>query len=125
MHADLRELMAVANRIETLAYETEVVTDSTPRGDLLDVGDRWQLRLEVPGVELDDLEIALQGDQLRVAGVRRALEEGARAIYRERSDGPFQRSFTLPSPVRSEEVSAYLRSGLLIVDLPKLEYDEA
>jgi HSP20 family protein len=130
VHADLRELMAVSRRIEDLEFEAlEYESDSpraaTPPADLLDLGQRWQLRLEVPGVELGDLDIALQGDQLVVAGVRRPVEEGASAIFRERGDGAFQRSFTLPGPVQSEAVGAHLRSGLLIVDLPKLGDDEA
>jgi HSP20 family protein len=119
IHPDLSELLEVKRRIETLAARDLQVGAAGPRADLLDVGDAWQLRLEVPGVELADLELSLQGDELVVAGVRDTVESGARAVFTERPNGPFQRTVRLPGEVDADGVTAHLRGGLLVVDLPK------
>jgi HSP20 family molecular chaperone IbpA len=55
-----------------------------PRADLLDAGDAWQLRLEVPGVDQSRLELALQGDELVIAGIRETLGDGVRPVFVER-----------------------------------------
>ena len=119
IHPDLSELLEVKRRIDALAEHDLGVAPAGPRADLLDVGDAWQLRLEVPGVELSDLELSLQGDQLLVAGVRDTVEDGARPVFTERPNGPFQRTVRLPGAVDADGVTAHLRGGLLVVDLPK------
>jgi len=119
IHPDLSELLEVKRRVETLATHHLQVGAAGPRADLLDVGDAWQLRLEVPGVELADLELSLQGDELVIAGVRDTVEAGTRAVFSERPNGPFQRTVRLPGAVDADGVTAHLRGGLLVVDLPK------
>jgi HSP20 family protein len=116
---DLEALIAVKDRLDDLVLRDLPTEPAGPRADLLDLGDAWQLRLEVPGVDQEHLELALQGDELIVAGVRETLEDGVRSVFTERPTGPFQRSFRLPGPVADEAISAHLRAGLLVVHLPK------
>lgn len=118
-HADLRELIEVKARIDALAAQGVDSDPVGPRADLLDLGDAWQLRLEVPGVDQSRLELALQGDGLVVAGIRETVEDGVRPVFTERRSGPFQRIVRLPGPVDAESVTANLRGGLLVVHLPK------
>jgi HSP20 family protein len=117
--SDLEALIAVKDRFDDLVLSALPPEPAGPRADLLDVGDAWQLRLEVPGVDQSNLELALQGDELIVAGVRETLEDDVRAVFSERPSGPFQRAVRLPGPVDADAVSAHLRSGLLVVHLPK------
>jgi len=119
LHADLSELIEVKHRIDALAARDLPVGPAGPRADLLDAGDAWQLRLEVPGVDQSRIELALQGDELVVAGIRETLEDGVRPVFTERPTGPFQRTVRLPGPVAADEVTAHLRGGLLVVHLPK------
>jgi HSP20 family molecular chaperone IbpA len=118
-HGDLGELIEVKARIEALAARDLLTGPLGPRADLLDAGDAWQLRLEVPGVDQSRLELALQGDELVIAGIRETIDEGVRAVFIERPSGPFQRVVRLPGPVDAEAVTAHLRSGLLVINLPK------
>jgi len=117
--ADLNDLIEVKARIEALASREFAPGPAGPRADLLDLGDAWQLRLEVPGVDQSHLELALQGDDLVVAGIRETIEPGVRPLFVERPAGPFQRSFRLPGPVDAAHLTANLRGGLLVVHLPK------
>ena len=116
---DLEALIAVKDRLDDLLTRHLPTDAAGPRADLLDLGDAWQLRLEVPGVDQADLELALQGQELIVAGVRETLEDDVRPVFTERPAGPFQRNVHLPGPVDAEAVSAHLRAGLLVVHLPK------
>jgi HSP20 family protein len=125
LHADLSELLEVRRNIEVLAQSVAGAGEgSLPVADLLDIGDGWQVRCELPGVELDDLELAVHGETLIIAGVRTPIEPGVRVLMQERSAGAFERRIDLPGPLRVAELTAHLRSGLLIIDLPKAARDD-
>ena len=78
---------------------------------------------ELPGVEMDDLEIFVNGDnQLTVQGQRKKVGGEKGTWHRqERSFGPFSRVLDLPSYVKSDQVQAQLKLGVLTVRLPKRE----
>ncbi|NLE43669.1 MAG: Hsp20/alpha crystallin family protein [Chloroflexi bacterium] len=80
---------------------------------------------ELPGVAIDDIEIAVEGDTLTLSGSRAAeeLPEGARLHRRERGTGNFSRVFRLPFPIDSEKVEAILEDGVLTIALPRPESD--
>jgi HSP20 family protein len=117
--ADLDELIKVRDRIESLVSRDTRADALAPKADLLDFGDALQLRMEVPGVDQGDLEVALEGGRLLIAGLRETLEVDATVLFSERPNGPFQRTIELPVPVEHDRVSAHLRSGVLVVHLPK------
>lgn len=117
--SDIEELLAVRDRIEELAASHAAGDASAPRADLLDRGDAYQLMMEVPGVAQANLEIALQGDELVVAGIRETSASEADIVFSERPNGPFQRTVRLPGRVDREHATAHLDAGLLIVTLPK------
>jgi len=116
---DIQELLAVRDRINSFLDDGQGEEVLTPRADLLQIGDGYQLVMDVPGVSQANLEIALQGQELTIAGLRETLEEGAEAVFSERPIGHFQRTFELPAAVNREAATAHLRDGLLIVTLPK------
>ena len=119
--ADLEELLKVRDRIESLVTRDSQDEALAPKTDLIDFGDALQLRMEVPGVDQADLELALSGRELLVAGLRETLEDGADVLFSERPNGPFQRTIRLPESIDREHVSAHLRNGVLVVHLPKRE----
>lgn len=114
---DVQELLAVREQIDGLLEQHHDA--SVPRADLFDAGDAYRLVVEVPGVTESDLELALEGRRLVVAGLREPLEDGAQPVFSERPRGHFQRTIDLPGSVNGEAVSAHLQAGLLIIDLPK------
>ena len=79
------------------------------------------LKLEVPGVKVEDLDIQLENQRLTVKGERR-FETAAKAenFHRiERRFGSFVRSFTLPQTVDTELVNASSDAGVLTISLAK------
>lgn len=117
--SDIQELLAVRDQIDELVQQASPPHSAQPRADLVDTGDAYHLHLEVPGVDQADLEIAVEGGEVLVAGLREPPPLGGHIVFSERSVGPFQRTFSLPGPVDRERASAHLRSGVLVVTLPK------
>jgi HSP20 family protein len=85
--------------------------------------DNFYVRAEVPGIDKKDLEISALGRRLSISGKRQIPTENARASYhrKERAEGEFNRSVTLPSEFDSHRVDAHYQAGLLTVILPKSE----
>lgn len=81
------------------------------------------LYAEVPGVELDDLDLTIAGTTLTLKGERKPgagdRVPAERHYRRERGSGPFGRSVVLPHKVDVDKVEASLVNGILRVTLPK------
>ncbi len=78
---------------------------------------------ELPGFELSDIEIYVNGDnQLVLKGERRPPEvEGGTWHRQERGYGAFNRMVELPEHVDPDQVSAEFKNGVLTVTMPKRE----
>jgi HSP20 family protein len=77
------------------------------------------VRLDVPGVDREALDISVEGDRLTVKGERRASNENAEAgrTYREVVYGAFERSISLPWDVDPENVRAQCKDGVLEITM--------
>lgn len=92
-----------------------------PAADIYDDGQAVVVKLDLPEVEQEQIDITIDGDQLVVRGERLLAEsEQKRHFLRiERSYGPFQRTFTLPAGIDEEQISATCERGVLRIVLPK------
>jgi HSP20 family protein len=98
------------------------LTSNIPRTNLLENGDHYEVRAEVPGISKDDLTIKIQGNYLELSGQRSVdTPEGYRVHRSERKGNAFSRSFTLPNEVVADKVEAVLKDGILYLTLPKSE----
>ena len=79
------------------------------------------LKLEVPGIKQDDLDIRVENQTLTVKGERKfEVEEKEENFHRiERRYGSFVRSFTLPQTVDADAVTATYDAGVLSISLGK------
>lgn len=84
------------------------------------------LTAELPGVNVEDIDISVVGDTLTLSGNRQFAElpEGATYHRRERAHGRFSRVFRLPFPIDSEQVEASFEKGVLSITLPRPESDK-
>lgn len=92
--------------------------------DLVETGDEFVLRADLPAVNESDVAIELDDNVLTVSGQRKAEhEEREEGYYRgvERASGSFSRSLTLPEGVDPEQVKASFDKGVLEVRIPKPE----
>ena len=94
-----------------------------PAVDILERDDAFEVRAELPGMKKDDVKITLRDDILTIRGEKKQESEKKEQNYHrvERSYGSFQRSFTLPSSVRSDRIDATYNEGVLTIVLPKSE----
>ena len=97
--------------------------DWTPRVNVEEQEDRFEITAEVPGMKKEDIDIEVQDNVLTIKGERRFEKEEEDASYHicERSCGTFQRAFTLPENVKSDDIEAEYQDGILKLALPKVE----
>src|SRR4051812_22383704 len=94
-----------------------------PAMDLVESGDHFVLRADLPGMSEQDIQIELEDGTLTVSGERKAEhEEREEGFHRvERSFGAFSRSLTLPKGIDADAVAASFDRGVLEVRIPKPE----
>jgi HSP20 family protein len=79
--------------------------------------------VELPGVDLDDLEITLEGGVLTIQGERHFAHDSSEQQFHriERRYGAFRRAITLPAHVQADAVEATIEDGVLELVVPKVE----
>jgi len=94
-----------------------------PATNVRETTDAYLVTSEVPGLEMDDLEVYVTRDQLTLSGMRDhgIPREGATLHRRERDSGRFSRAINLPGPVQGDATEATLTNGVLTIRIPKAE----
>jgi HSP20 family protein len=105
------------------ARDSGLFSGWSPALDVFDDKDSVVVKVELPGLKKDEINISLHEGVLTVSGERkRETEKKEGESFRsERYFGKFQRSVTLPTTVDSNKVSASYKDGILTVELPKAE----
>ncbi|HKV73403.1 MAG TPA: Hsp20/alpha crystallin family protein [Gemmatimonadales bacterium] len=95
----------------------------SPSLDFSETEKEYLVRLEVPGIPRDDLEVNLDGRILTISGRREVAKEESNEdfFWREREQGRFVRSVNLPASVDPARVNAVCADGVMTVHLPKAE----
>ena len=94
-----------------------------PAVDIYETDHNLVLKAELPGVDPKDVDIRIENGTLHLKGERKFSSEVKQENYHrvERAYGSFTRSFSLPSSVSADQVSAEYNNGLLTLTLPKRE----
>ncbi len=94
-----------------------------PSMDLAESDKQIEIKMDVPGLKSEEIQVELQGNTLVVSGEHKEDKETKdKAFHRiERSTGKFYRAVTLPCAVQQGTVEAVCRDGVLTVTLPKVE----
>jgi len=97
--------------------------DWMPAVDVAELDDRYEIRAEVPGLSEKDVHVSVTDNVLTLKGEKKHQhEEKSQKYHRvERSYGSFERSFTLPSTLKVEDIKATFKNGILTVHVPKSE----
>jgi HSP20 family protein len=83
--------------------------------------DSFTLQAYLPGVNPDDVEITMEGEELTIRGQFPQLDEERKFIKRELFHGSFERRLTVNVPVDAERITAEFANGVLTVTVPKAE----
>jgi HSP20 family protein len=124
-----RELAQLQNRVNRVFQEAnaaqhdEGLTTSSfvPPVDIYETEQNIVLKVEVPGIDEKDLDIRVENNTIAIRGERKFEKEVKEENFHrvERRYGSFQRSFSLPNTVNTENVTADYENGLLKVTLAK------
>jgi HSP20 family protein len=99
-----------------------VKSDWTPRAELIDSPERITLRVYLPGVDANALDIEATRESIVISGDRPFQQptEDRRYYWSEFNYGKFRRAFSLPEAVAHDQVQADYRDGILTLTLPKV-----
>jgi HSP20 family protein len=91
--------------------------------DMFETNDHLVVKASVPGVKPEELDVTVQGETLTIKGETKEEQESQQGRYhfRERRQGAFARTLTLPIPIQSDKVQASFENGVLTLMLPKAE----
>jgi HSP20 family protein len=113
----IRDLLAIHQRLDRFAPGKG---SWMPPVDLFETADAYVVTAELPGVEREDLRIDFSDGRLTLSGVHREEGTDCEQYHRmERGHGTFSRTFQLPIPIESDNITADLRDGVLRVVCPK------
>ena len=95
----------------------------SPAVDIYETEQDLVLQADVPDVDQKDIDVRVENQTLTLRGERKFRQESSGKGYHriERGYGEFVRSFSVPSTVDTEKVSAEYQNGVLTVKLPKKE----
>lgn len=119
-----RQLVNEVNRLferNGADASSAATADWVPPVDIEEYADRFELHVDLPGVDPKTVELTLENGVLTLAGSREKLVEKA-GIERRRSEramGRFHRRFALPDTVNADAVSARGANGVLEISIPK------
>src|SRR5438105_12760134 len=125
-----REFSTLQDRMNRLFQESfgregreESLTTTTfaPPVDVYEDEHNVTLKIEVPGIDEKDIDVRIENNTLTVRGERKFEKEEKEENFRrvERQYGSFNRSFTLPSSLETENIQANYDKGVLEILLAK------
>ena len=92
-----------------------------PTTDIYETQDALNVVMEMPGVQKNNVDVAIENDVLRVNGrIDFGKYEELQPIYTEYNIGHYSRSFRLTSKIDQSKISAEMKDGVLSLVLPKV-----
>jgi HSP20 family protein len=130
------DLLSLHDRVNRL-FEDELHNDSQkgsgsfdswfPATDIFETKDDYIFKLEVPGLNKEDVKVEFQNNTLTVKGEKKVNSEIKKDNFHrvESYSGPFSRSFTLPKNADFQNISASMKDGILELKIAKAEEQKA
>lgn len=94
-----------------------------PKIDVSETDKEFVVKAEVSGMTKDDIDITISDGLLTLSGEKKCEETHDKEKYHviEREYGSFRRSLRLPEDVKTDEIDAAYKDGVLTVSIPKSE----
>lgn len=128
--SDMLNMQREINRVFDSFFRTGVQTDTdlapsawSPATDVVEHDNQFVVKVELPGLRKEDVNLTLEDNILTVRGEKRLENEEKESNYHrvERSYGAFQRCFTLGQAVEGDKIDASFKDGILTITVPKAE----
>jgi len=96
--------------------------------DLIDAGDSFYVKVDLPGVKKDEIDVEIADRELTIAAFfggdcddNEDCEDNCNFLIKGRTYGPAKRTITLPNKVKMANSKAEFSNGVLFLELPKVE----
>jgi HSP20 family protein len=100
----------------------EGATVARARMDVVDKGEKFEVKLDLPGVSKDEINVSIEGARVAIQAESHKQSEakdGERVLHSERTITSYARSFELPAEVAEDGAEASFENGVLTLRLPK------
>ena len=116
----------LSRREVTGSGEGETAMDWRPIANIAETSREYLVRVELPEVKKEDIEVKVHEGVMTIKGERRmeVASEDEKQHRVESFYGSFSRSFSLPQDVDETKIAAESKEGMLTVHLPKTEVVE-
>ena len=93
-----------------------------PALELVDAGDNFVLKAQLPGIDLKDIDVQVTPEAISISGERRYenTDEKPGHVRSEFRYGKFHRVLPLPAHIQNDSVQAEYKDGILMLTLPKV-----
>ena len=103
----------------------EVGVSFTPAAEIQETADALHLRIELPGMAAEDIDVKATAEAVAISGERKSEKTTEKRVTRsEFRYGKFQRIISLPVRIQHEQVQADYKNGVLSLNLPKAEAEK-
>lgn len=119
-----RDFTQIEDSFDRMMSEMLAKRDAfTPTCDVLEEGNNYILKFDMPGVSKNEVKVEVIDNQLTVSAERKEEKkhESKKKFLSEVYYGSYTRSFTLPGAVDEKKVDAKFENGVLTVTIPKTE----
>jgi HSP20 family protein len=109
-----------AGGVPALSGDTSAVARA--RMDVIDKGDKYEIKVDLPGVGKDDISVSVEGARVSIQAEtrkERKTKDGERVLHSERTVTSYARNFELPAEVTEDGADARFENGVLTLALPK------
>ena len=122
-HDPFQHLRLFEDAVTRLVSEPRASRPWSPAVDILENENELVLKADLPAIKPEEIDVQVENQTLTLKGQRKFEQTNEKGGYHrmERSFGNFVRTFTVPSTVDTERVSADYDRGVLTVRLPKKE----
>jgi HSP20 family protein len=116
LHRDIVRSLAQASTVDT-------GLNQRLRGEIVERENTWELQLDLPGMDREDVEILIEGQELVVKGARNreAMGEKDRLVHSSRLFGSFERRYRLSDEIDIAGIAAHMDKGVLRITLSKAQ----
>lgn len=106
--------------IQAQAAQPETEVFLRPAVDIYEDAQGITLNADLPGVSRDRLSVQVEGNTLTIEGQTAIdMPEGMEALYADVNATRFRRTFTLSNELETDNISAEMKDGVLLLKIPK------
>lgn len=104
-------------------FDMPKLDEISPSVDIFEEKGDMVIKAEIPGMKKEDVNVSITDNLVTISGEKKQEEKVEKKNYHrvERSYGSFCRRFRLPDDVKSDDVKASFKNGVLEVRLPKMK----